>query len=360
VILAVGALAAAIARRAGMSAAVGQMIAGLMLGPSLLGLAAPQLFGWLFGNAPAEPLAWLARAGVALLMFHIGLEFDFAHLAHPRNQRTVAAVAVAALAVPFLAGLAFGRAAAPAVSPGIDPWASALFVATAFSITALPMLGRILVELGLQRTELGVIAVGAAAFNDVVGWILLSIVSAFSSAPWSLAAALVPFALGVALHRRAGLVAAWNRRVEPWVAALFLPAYFAYTGLRTDAGSLEGAEAWAWCAAVIVVASAAKFGATYAAARWSGLAPRAAAALGAMMNTRGLVELVVLNIGYDLGLVSRPMFTMLVLMAVLSTAVTTPLLRRWMPGIVASAATGATTSTAAAPGPPPAGGRASR
>ena len=329
-ILAMGWVAASLARRMGLSAAVAQMVMGLALGPSLLGVAAPGLFDWLFASAPMEPLAWLARAGVILLMFHIGLEFDVSHFRHPRNQRAVAAVSVAALAVPFLAGLAFGRATAPALSPGIDAWASALFVATAFSITALPVLGRILQELGIQRTELGVIAIGAAAVNDLAGWILLAIVSAFTQSPWGIVAVLGAFACGMALHRREAFVAGWNRRAGPVAGLVLLPIYFTYTGLRTDAGSLDGPAAWSWCVAVIAVASASKFGAAYAAARWSGLGPRAAAALGAMMNTRGLVELVVLNIGYDLGLISKGMFTMLVLMAVLCTAVTTPLLRRWL------------------------------
>ena len=342
-ILAAGWVAASLARRAGMSAAVGQMVMGLLLGPSLLGLAAPGLFAWLFLSFPAEPLAWLARAGLVLLMFHIGLEFDASHLAHARNQRTVAAVSVAALAGPFLIGLAFGRATAPILSPGIDPWASALFVATAFSITALPILGRILKELGIQRTELGVIAIGAAALNDAVGWILLAIVSAFSSSPFGLVAILGAFGAGIALHRRTRFVAAWDRRVGPVVGALLLPVYFTYTGLRTDVGALEGAAAWGWCLAVIAVAAAGKFGATYAAARWTGLAPAPAAALGAMMNTRGLVELVVLNIGYDLALISKEMFTMLVLMAVISTAATTPLLRLWL---IQASARGARATTA--------------
>jgi Kef-type K+ transport system membrane component KefB len=151
--------------------------------------------------------------------------------------------------------------------------------------------------------------------------------------------------------------------MAPVVAVLFLPLYLSYTGLRTDAGSLDGAEAWAWCAVVIALAALGKFGATYAAARWSGLAHAHAAALGAMMNTRGLVELVVLNIGYDLGLISRTLFTMLVLMAIVSTVITTPLLRRWMPAIreeyAASGSPAATTPAAGGTGTPPAGGRAS-
>jgi Kef-type K+ transport system membrane component KefB len=331
VIVAGGGIAAGIARAVGLSPAVGQMIMGFALGPSFMGWIAPGAFAFVFGAGPAEPLAWLARAGLMLLMFQIGLEFDLSHLAHARNRRVVVAVAAAALAAPFALGLGFGRATAAILSPGIEPWAAALFVATAFSITALPILGRILKELGIQRTELGVIAIGAAAVNDVGGWIMLAAVSAFAASPTGPMLVLGAFGAGVLLHRRAAFVAAWDARVGPAVAVLLLPLYFTYTGLRTDAGSLDGAAAWAWCAAVLAAATLGKLGATYAAARWAGLAHAPAAALGAMMNTRGLVELVVLNIGYDLGLISRPLFTMLVLMAIASTAITTPLLRRWLP-----------------------------
>ncbi len=334
VIVAAGWLAARLAHRAGLSPAVGQMVMGLLLGPSLLGWLAPEAFAFVFPSGPAETLHWLSRIGVLLLMFQIGLEFDLSHLAHARNQRTVIAVSVAALAVPFALGLAFGRATASILSPGIEPMAAALFVATAFSITALPVLGRILKELDIHRTELGVMAIGAAAINDVAGWMLLAVASAFSSTPFGLVAILGAFGLGVALHRRHRFVAAWDRRMGPLVAALFLPLYFTYTGLRTDVGSLEGLTAWAWCAAVLALAALGKFGATYLAARRSGLAHAPAAALGAMMNTRGLVELVVLNVGLDLGLVSKPMFTMLVLMAVVSTVLTTPLLRHWLAGLL--------------------------
>jgi Kef-type K+ transport system membrane component KefB len=165
-------------------------------------------------------------------------------------------------------------------------------VATAFSITALPVLARILAELGLHRTELGVVAISAAACIDLAGWVLLAFVSAFAASPLGTVAVLGAFGAGILLHRRRRLVAAWEARMAPLVALLFLPLYFSYTGLRTDAGSLDGAEGWAWCATVIALAALGKFGATYAAARWSGLAHPHAAALGAMMNTRGLVELV--------------------------------------------------------------------
>ena len=325
-IVVAGWIAAAIARRCGLSAAVGQMLMGLALGPSLLGWLAPEVFAALFGSGPAEPLAWLARAGLLLLMFQVGLEFDVSHLAHARARRTVAVVGTAALVVPFSIGLVFGHLTAPILSPGIDPYASTFFVATAFSITALPILARILGELDLHRTELGVIAISAAACIDLAGWVLLAFVSTFAASPAGAVAVLGAFGAGVLLHRRAGLVAAWHRRMAPLVSALFVPLYLAYTGLRTDVGSLEGAGAWGWCAAVIAVATLGKFGAAYAAARWVGLSHAQSAALGAMMNTRGLVELVVLNIGLDLGILSPVLFSMMVIMAFATTFATSPLL----------------------------------
>ena len=338
VIVAAGWLAAAAARRVGQSAAVGQMLLGLMLGPSLAGWIAPAAFGAVFGAGAAEPLAGLARLGLLLLMLQIGLEFDFSHLGRSRNRGVASRIAAAALVAPFALGLAFGHASAPILSPGIDPFASALFVATAFSITALPILGRILIELGIQRTELGAVAITAAACIDAVGWLLLAGVSALAAGsggapPLGFLVAFAGLAAGVALHGRRRFVHHWNLRAGPLVSLVFLPLYFTYTGLRTDVGSLHGLHAWAWCAAVFAVATIGKFGATYLAARGSGLGHAEASALGAMMNTRGLVELVVLNVGYDLGVISQQMYTMLVLMAVASTVVTTPLLRHWLPAL---------------------------
>ena len=336
IIVICGWLATVAARRWGQSAAVGQMLMGLMLGPSLLGWVAPATFAYLFADAAPEPLTWLSRAGLLLLMFQIGLEFDWSHLAKARSQGVALRVAIAALVGPFAIGLAFGHATAPILSPGIDPLASALFVATAFSITALPILGRILIELGIQRTELAAVAISAAAAIDVVGWIMLGGVSALVSSATALPPPAVflifaGFAAGVALHHRRRFVDLWDARAASLVSLLVLPLYFTYTGLRTDIGSLHGIEAWAWCVAVVAVAMLGKYGTTYLAARSAGLAHAQANALGAMMNTRGLVELVVLNAGHDLGVISKPMFTMLVLMAVFSTVITTPLLRRWLP-----------------------------
>jgi len=297
------------ARRLGQSPAVGEIVAGILLGPTLAGLVSPQAFAYVFQSTPPEPLQILAQVGLLLLMFQIGLEFEFSHLLEGRNRTAVIRVAAAGLAAPFALGLAFGYATAPILSPEADRLASGLFVATAFSITALPILGRIMIELGVQRTALGVIAISAAAINDVVGWLVLALVTTLALArfealgftvqvlllvayllgAWWLvrpllrrivaragpsASHLPPgllgvvlaavflsgmatielgifgifggFLMGVLLHRETGLVEAWRTRVEPFVLVFFLPIFFTYTGLRTDIGGLDGLAAWGW------------------------------------------------------------------------------------------------------------------
>ncbi len=387
-------IGSAAARRIGQSAAVGEIIVGILLGPSLFGLVAPDAFHYVFRSAAPEPMQMLSQLGLLLLMFQIGLEFDFSHLTHARNQKAVGAVAAATLAAPFVLGLWFGYATAPVLSPGVHRLATALFVATAFSITALPILGRIMIELGITRTALGVIAISAAALNDVAGWLMLAVVSTlavsgFAPGPFAIKVALIgvfiafawwlvrplakrilarldpgdgslgahqlgvllalvflggmatyqlgifavfgAFTAGVLLHDDAKLVRAWNERAGHFVVVFFLPLFFTYTGLRTEIGALGDLAAWGWCALLIALATLGKYGGAYGAARWAGLDPREANVLGVMMNTRGLVELIVVNVGLDLGVISRQMFTMLVLMAVFSTVITTPLLRAWLP-----------------------------
>ncbi len=394
IIVLAGRAGSALARRWGQSSAVGEIIVGILLGPSLFGLLAPGVFAYVFRSVAPESMTMLSQVGLLLLMFQIGLEFDFGHLREARNQKAVAAVAVATLAAPFLLGLGFGYVSAPILAPGIEPSASALFIATAFSITALPVLGRIMIELNIQRSTLGVIAISAAALNDVVGWLMLAVVSTltvsgFSAATFATRIALLAllgafawfvvrplmkrllarldpgdgslghhqlgamialiflggmstyqlgifaifggFLAGVLLHDDRKLVAAWSERVGQFVIVFFLPIFFTYTGLRTEIGSLDSASAWGWCALLIFLATLGKYGAAYAAARWVGLNHNQAKVLGIMMNTRALMELIVINVGFDLGVISRQMFTMLVLMAVFSTVITTPLLRRWLP-----------------------------
>ncbi len=392
-----GRIGGSLARYFGQAAAVGEIIIGILLGPSLFGLLAPRAFDYVFHSAPPEPLTILSNIGLVLLMFQIGLEFDFAHLTERANRAAVMRVSLASLALPFVCGfalgfmLAAGGEAAGPVGTRID---TALFVATAFSITALPILGRIMIDFNLTRTRLGVIAISSAAVNDVVGWLLLALittlaVSDFDARRFALRVALVAafglisakivrpllkraiarsqpreegmsanllggllavifiaamttyqigifaifggFMMGVILYDEHELVAAWRGRIGDFVTVFFLPIFFTYTGLRTSIGSLDGLADWVWCLAVVGVATFAKLAGAYLAARCSGFNHPESAIIGFMMNTRALMELIVINVGLDLGVISPKVFTMLVIMAIFSTVVTTPALRHYLP-----------------------------
>ncbi len=389
-------LAGYAARRLGQPRAVGEIVAGLMLGPSLFGTLAPDAFHWLFRSVDAAPLTIMSQIGLILLMFQVGLEFDFSHLGEPRNRRAVVLITLVGILFPFGLGFGFGGVSAPVLAPGIPPFAYSLVLGIALSITAVPILGRIMIEFGLTRHRLGVITIAAAAASDAVGWVLLALVAAVAASRFSwaatgvqvgwlaayvlaswfvlrpvlrallrrfphgpdhlpqdlLAALLVVvfgsalltsqlgifaifggFMTGVLLHDRHDLVSAWKNQVENLVMVFFLPIFFTYTGLRTDIGSLATGELWAWCGALIGLAVLGKFGGCYVASRWAGLSAAEARNIAIMMNTRALMELIVVNLGYDLGLITRPVFTMLVLMAVASTLMTAPGLRLWLPGV---------------------------
>ena len=196
------------------SPAVGEITVGILLGPSLFGLLAPGVFEYVFRSVPPEPMQILSQIGLILLMFQIGLEFDFAHLVDRHNRRAVTYVATASMAAPFALGFGFGYVAAPRLSPGVDPLASALFIATAFSITALPILGRIMIEFKITREPLGVIAISAAAINDVVGWLLLALVTALALSQFSAAT----FGLKVLLV--AGFFVTWWFLMRPLLKRL--------------------------------------------------------------------------------------------------------------------------------------------
>jgi Kef-type K+ transport system membrane component KefB len=364
-----------------------------LLGPSLFGALAPHASDYVFHSAPPEALTILSNLGLLLLMFQIGLEFDFTHLTERVNRAAVLRVSIACLALPFVCGFALGFVLAADSAPAvrID---TALFIATAFSITALPILGRILMDFNLTRTRLGVIAISAAAVNDVVGWLLLALVttvtvSNFDAGQFVLRVALVAafglccakivrpllkaairtsqprdgkmsanllggllaaiflagmttyqlgifaifggFMLGVILYDELDLVAAWRAHIGDFVAVFFLPIFFTFTGLRTSIGGLNSPTDWVWCAAIVATATLAKLGAAYYAARRSGFSHPESAIVGFMMNTRALMELIVINVGLDLGVISPKTFTMLVIMAIFSTVITSPALRHYLP-----------------------------
>jgi Kef-type K+ transport system membrane component KefB len=405
VIIVAARLAGIAARKLGQPAVVGEIVAGLMLGPSLFGVLFPGAFAFVFSphlpgvedalTRAAFPKVFevLKELGLIFLLFLIGLEFDFGHL--KLKGRAAAAVCAAGVALPF----ALGAGLAPVIHGHLEPhegtglpvplFALTLFLGTALSITALPVLGRVLVELGLTRTKLATVVITAAAVGDAVGWTLLASVAAVAKAEYdplatakmvglvvaffalmffaarpvlvryfraslaksdgelSLNAFVVlltvlllcatatsvigvfaifgAFILGAVLSDQEQFREAVSARLRDFVTAFFLPVFFTYTGLRTDVTSLSGATAWLVCGAVTAAALFGKIAGCGAAARLTGFSVKESAIIGVMMNTRGLMELIVINVGYDLGVIPKSLFCGLVLMAVLTNVMTTPL-----------------------------------
>lgn len=383
-------LVAWVGKRFGQAEVVGEMLAGILLGPSLLGYLAPDALGYIFAASNTPVFSGVGQIGLVLLMFQIGLELQLATAVIAR--RTVMLVSVLGLVLPFSLGGAASMYFYDALpEPRPDAMAFTLIFALSMSITALPVLGRIFAETRLDRTRVGAIAISAAAINDVVGWLLLGavmlLISGQFSAEWvalrvagigaigmvavygvrpllhryfdahlaandrlkhtSISVVLVllfacalatsrlglhaligGFILGVTLHEHHAFVAEWKTRIAPLVNTMFLPIFFAFTGLRTDVGSLRGGGDLLQCGLICALAFACKYGGGYLGARIAGEPPRTANVLGVSMNTRGLMELVVLNIGYELGVLPRSLFTQLVYMAVLTTLIATPLIRR--------------------------------
>lgn len=377
-------------RRMGQPGVVGEIVAGLLLGPSLFGHFFPGASLALFGATPEPAVTVLSQIGLILLMFQIGSEFEFSRLAQPRLRRTMVFVALISIAAPFLTGFGIGQLSAATLAPGIDPFVYSLFCGVAVAITAVPILGRILGEYGLARSDVGIIAISAAAVNDVVGWVLLAGIAAFATAQLSstyvivhlgglalflfalrflavpladrlvarlpLEDAMMPpdllatllviifalalctfklgifaifggFAAGLLFHRHRALVEAWQAQVGRFVLVFFLPIFFTFTGLRTNLLGLASGPELFWLAAVCLLAILAKVVPVYCAGRANGLPHGDSLILGTLMNTRGLMELIVLNVGYDLGFLPRSMFTILVVMAVVTTVMTGPVLR---------------------------------
>lgn len=381
-------------RYLGQPGVIGEIVAGLMLGPSLCGYFFPQLSRALFSEQAATPITIISQIGLILLMFQIGLDFESAHLRTRRNVRAVLLVALFSISAPFALGLLIGQVSAPSLGPGVDPLTYSLFLAVGLAITAVPVLGRILREYGLTRTEIGVIAISAAAINDVIGWLLLAGVAAYAGAHFSgsgtalqaggllvfaalswlvlrpgahwlirryhprdgdlppnlMAIILVMmfslaictyelgifsifggFAAGLLCHRHERFVEAWHRQVGRFVTVFFLPVFFTYTGLRTNVLGLSSQSDLLWLLIILGAAVLGKVLPVYLGGRLCGLDHHRSAVLGWLMNTRGLMELIVLNIGFDLGFIPQKVFTMLVIMAVVTSIMTGPLLRLLLP-----------------------------
>lgn len=362
-------------------AVIGEMVAGLALGPSLLGAVAPGITARLFA---ADVIAWLnpvAQAAVALFMFEVGLDLDFG--GRHGVGRQVGLVSLAGVVVPFLLGCGAAILLQPAYGvPGVPVSRFLLFLGLTMAVTAFPVLARILRERRIDATPLGIYAMAVAAVTDVLAWVLLAVIVALgtgrvSDAAVPLSAILVlpptawvvirpllarAWAAGAPGHARAlavggtaalagayighvtgvhavfgafiaGLVSPRDPELRTRLrATLFravawaLPVYFALTGLRTQVGLLAGVRDLLVCLGVTCAAVVGKVGGTAAGARAAALPARMALQLGVLMNTRGLMELVVLNIGLELGILSPRLFAMLVVMTFATTMVTGPLL----------------------------------
>jgi len=386
VITAVSYLVGWIFTRFGQPAVVGEMMAGVLLGPSVFGLLAPAAFQFVFAASSLGALRLFSQIGVCLFMFTVGIEMDVAELR--RQARTAVVVSHASIIVPYFLGVLlalflYGRLA----QPGASFTGFALFMGISMSITAFPVLLRILQDRAIFKTSLGRTATACAAVGDVTAWSVLAFVVAIARATsvnaaafslglvlmfvavmlfvikpklpnWlgqqalerpdpSKAALAVVFGIGLASALStqligiralfgaflAGIVmptAGGFRdklvvRVENLSSVLLLPVFFAFTGLRTQIGLLNSAQDWLICVVIIAVATAGKLGGSALAARLTGMKWREALQLGALMNTRGLMELIALNIGYDMGILSQRIFTMLVIMALVTTIMTGPL-----------------------------------
>ncbi|QKQ72138.1 cation:proton antiporter [Nostoc sp. TCL240-02] len=365
---------------------IGEIVAGIMLGPSLFGLVAPHLAVTLFPPETIPFLNVLSQVGLIFFMFLIGLELNPKYLS---GQLEVAVLTShVSILVPFSLGTLLAAILYPLVSnASVSFTAFALFLGAAMSITAFPVLARIITENNLQGTRLGTLALTCAAVDDVTAWCLLAVAIAvartgdfagaiptiiasivyiglmLTAGRWFLqrlakhylragrlsqlllagiymgvvASALITeligihlifgaFLLGAAMPKNEDLVRELAIKTEDFVLIFLLPIFFAYSGLKTQIGLLNRPELWLLCALVLGVAIAGKYVGTYVAARVSGISKREASALGWLMNTRGLTELIVLNIGLELGVISPLIFTMLVIMALVTTFMTSPLL----------------------------------
>jgi len=390
VIVATAQLMGQLADRIGQPRVMGEIVGGILLGPSLLGTLQPQLSAWLFSAPVRSQLNLLAQLGLVLFMFLVGLEMNPRLLAGrlPLASR----ISLVGVLVPLVLGIGLASLLErwlPDLMPNHHSLAGALFMGTAMAITAFPVLARILSERHLLGQPIGAVAISAAAIDDVVGWTLLAAVAAFSRSGSALGSlgtlvgtalyavvlllATAPlrrlleqrqqrgrlpgelmqtllfsgalfsglatellgvhlifgaFLWGLAMPRNADLQHWLSMRLETVVLRLLLPLFFAISGLNTSIGSLNRPVLWLAAALVLLVAVTGKFLGVWWVSLRAGLPDREAQALGWLMNTRGLTELVVLNVGLSLGVISQEIFTMGVLMALITTAMAGPLLER--------------------------------
>lgn len=375
-----------LARRMGQARVIGEIVGGILIGPSVLGRFAPHLATQLFPLSSLGSFEVLSTVGLILFLFLIGSELDYEHL---RKQKlTATAASLMSIFFPFLMAAIAAHSLRIRFAPGgIGKLAFVLFLGISMSITAFPVLARILEERGLQSSSIGATALMCAAVDDVAAWSLLAIALTLLPANagatpvshrmlWLVAYLIImlgvvrpvgkwlakrqssitlsyellggmlalvlasaaateaigihplfgAFLAGLCFPRVPRWQAAVRTRLDVIVSVILLPLFFALTGMRTRLDLLSGKTIWLWTAFVLLLAVAGKMGGAILAARWTGQSWKNAVALGALLNTRGLVELIVLNIAYNAHVFSPTLFTMLVVMALVTTMITTPVL----------------------------------
>ncbi len=368
----------------GQPTVIGEIIAGIMLGPSLLGMFFPEVSAFLFPLESLSNLQFLSQIGLILFMFIIGMELDLGII----KKRAKAALFISntSIILPYLMGVVLSYFLYERFSPlGADFVSFSLFMGIALSITAFPVLARIVQERGITKTTMGSIVITSAAINDITAWGILAIVVAIANAT-AIAGAIITillslifialmllvikplldkiavnytvqetvsktvvaavfgvmlfsafitesigihalfgaFMAGVIMPHNIRFKAIMTEKMEDVSLVLLLPLFFVYTGLRTEIGLLNDNSLWNVAWIVIIVAVAGKFLGSALASRLTGQSWRSSLTIGALMNTRGLIELVALNIGYDIGILSPEIFTILVLMALITTFMTGP------------------------------------
>ena len=385
VILAARLMGAALAK-VGQPRVMGEIIAGILLGPTLLGAVAPEVKDYLFPADIIPLLSAAASIGLAFYLFLVGMELN--PTAIRERAREAAFISNTSVAFPMALGLLVALPVYELLAPDADYLPFALFMGVAMSITAFPVLARILVERRMLQRPVGALAMAGAAIDDVTAWGLLALATAVAGAGSGIDALVVvglagvftaaviiggrpilgrlsaaydefghipplwvagifvsvllaaytaqqigiapifgAFIVGLIMPRHAGLTEDMSRRLEDFVVTVLLPLFFVVTGLKVQVGSLDRWQLWVVAFILFVVAVVGKWVGAMLAARYSGFSWRDSSALGALMNTRGLTELIVLNIGLELGLISTGLFTMLVLMAIVTTFMAGPALR---------------------------------
>lgn len=381
-------------QKAGQPLVIGEIIAGIMLGPSMLGALMPEAFDLLFPEQSVDALQKLSQLGLILFMFLIGMELNMASFRKTLNKAGV--ISIASIAIPFALGLLLACILYPTYAPeNVRLLSFALFLGITMSITAFPVLARIVQERKLTATPVGTMAITVAALGDAVAWCILAVVIAIAKAgsvgtslytigftvlyilvmyffvrplmqnlgriytsretmgkpvvaliflvilvsslitdTIGIHALFGAFMAGIVMPENADFRRVFTEKIEDLSLVVLLPLFFVTTGLRTEISLISSGHMWLVCIIIIFTAIAGKFGGTLLAARYTGISWNHSLVLGVLMNSKGLMELIVLNIGYDMGILDPGIFAMLVLMTLATTFITGPglnLINRFYP-----------------------------